>query len=1117
MSSSLPLPPSLQHNSTSTLSFALNSTRISIHNPDPALTLLEFIRSQGFTGTKLGCNEGGCGACTVVMGTLPRRGTFPHQGDEHDDDQDGHDPLRPVYRSINACLMPLIGVHGTHILTIEGLGTSSAPHPIQLRFGRSGGFQCSACASGIIMAFYALLREKGTRGVTEREVEEGFDGNLCRCTGYRVLLDCAKSFATDWKGSGNLVVDSDADGEVQDENKVENDHTHRADEDSMATQTDPVPIKEATAISGGSGVSTGILPEDRQPGSGPTLCAKGNACCRSSSSSSGKKGCDPSTPQNATQNTPAPRRIPGIPVFHYKPYSPTAEPLFPPWLKKSLLNPESVFAKNLILTAPPPLKDQDPRESSSDSEAHQAHEAHEEQAGEIWVRPSTLHSLLTLMKRYPLAKIRSGNTETGIEVRFKGSRWSVSVWVGAYLTGLAGFEREREGLRVGAVLPLTDLVTGCRGVRRALGASSDRDRDVDAHKRRAGKWEDRGKEMILEAIEGNLKHFASTQIRNVATVAGNITTASPISDLNPIWVAVGAELSFLQPENIGEDGLDGIARPGGQREDAVGKIGMRDFFTGYRKTALPRGGVMMDLFIPFPKPGEKVLTKAYKQSKRKDDDIAIVTCCLRVEIEGERTIKDVRLVYGGMAPTTTESPKTQEYLRGKEWGGQDTLWNALEILSAEDYNLPHTVPGGMPAYRKSLAMGFFAKFWAEVSLELGLDLESDQHRVRDLEGLAASEIHRGLQEGKQDLEDVDLAVPSGQGIPHLAHLKHVTGEAQYCDDIPRQHNELVGALVFSQKPHAKILSIDSEYALSMTGVHDFVTVKDLPGSNIWNPPAMDEVLFAEDEVFTCGQVIGVVLAETKNQAQAAARAVKVEYEELPFILTIAEAIAADSFFKPRPKLERGDIGLIEKADHVLEGWWHMGGQEQFYIETNATLVIPHPEDEMEVWSSTQNPSETQVFVASALGIPQNRVTCRVRRLGGGFGGKETRSICLAAQMAVAAKKNRRPVRCMLDRDEDMISSGQRHPFAAKYKVGFNNDGKLVGMDVEIYNNGGWSQDLSQAVLERAMTHSDNCYMIPNFRIRGKICKTNTMSNSAFRGFGGPQVGLRSVSVVRDMC
>jgi xanthine dehydrogenase/oxidase len=272
-------------------------------------------------------------------------------------------------------------------------------------------------------------------------------------------------------------------------------------------------------------------------------------------------------------------------------------------------------------------------------------------------------------------------------------------------------------------------------------------------------------------------------------------------------------------------------------------------------------------------------------------------------------------------------------------------------------------------------------------------------------------------------------------------------------------------------------------------------------------------------VYTVGQIIGVMLAETKAQAQAAARAVQVTYDELPYILTIDEAIAADSFFPPRPKLHRGDITKMEEeSDHILEGTWRMGGQEQFYFETQAALVIPHKEDnETEVWTSTQNPSETQVFVASALGIPQNRVVVRTKRIGGGFGGKESRSINLAAVMAVAARKAKRPVRSMLDRDEDMITSGQRHPFMATYRIGFKNDGKIVGLDAKIYNNGGWSQDLSQAVLERAMTHSDGCYWIPNFRIEGKIAKTNTMSNSAFRGFGGPQVSrhLRSERTTTD--
>jgi xanthine dehydrogenase/oxidase len=860
--------------------------------------------------------------------------------------------LRPRYKSVNACLLPLIAAHGSHILTIEGLGTSSKPHALQERFGKAGWFQCSACASGIIMAFYAQLRGaleepldlgferasddgmKKQRGLTEKEVEEGFDGNLCRCTGYRCLLDVAKTFAVDYKPLPNILIESSnegvdghgtngtdghANGHVDgDDNDIDPDVLAKKPEDDI------VPIKEATAIGGGKGTATGVLEKDRQPGA-PVLCGKGSDCCKNKPGS-GCNGNDDGDEKNK------PKTIPGIPVFSFKPYSPDAEPIFPPWLKKY----QGFRGKDLVLVQ----KRREPVEiaeelDNDDDSGEGRTTVSPSPLGNVWLRPGSLASLIDVMRRYPGAKIRSGNTETGIEVRFKASRFAVSVYVSDHIRDLATIRTGQEGLHIGSALSLSDLVKVCKGLKVTQDFK-----------------EQRGKVMVLDSILDNLQHFASNQIRNVACLAGNITTASPISDLNPIWVATGATLKYVDAEDTSSDVPEEKS------------VNMRDFFLGYRKTALPRGAVVTNLFVPLP--GEsadgskRVFTRAYKQSKRKDDDIAIVTCCLRIEVE-DRTITDVRLVYGGMAPTTVESKETQAWLTGKQVGDDAAFYGALERLSGVDFPLQYGVPGGMAVYRKSLAMGFFAKFWAEVTTELGVKMDSE--RI-DLSDLLDSEIHRGLCTGKQDLEDVVLAKKAGQSIPHLAHLKHVTGEAQYCDDIPRQHNELIGALVFSQKPHAKILSIDSEVALEMDGVHDFVTVKDLPGSNIWNPPAMDEVLFAEDEVFTCGQVIGVVLAETKNQAQAAARAIKVEYEELPYILTIDEAIAADSFFKPRPKLERGDISKIDQADHVLEGWWRMGGQEQFYIETNATLAIPHPEDEMEVFSSTQNPSETQVFVAS---------------------------------------------------------------------------------------------------------------------------------------------------------
>lgn len=259
-------------------------------------------------------------------------------------------------------------------------------------------------------------------------------------------------------------------------------------------------------------------------------------------------------------------------------------------------------------------------------------------------------------------------------------------------------------------------------------------------------------------------------------------------------------------------------------------------------------------------------------------------------------------------------------------------------------------------------------------------------------------------------------------------------------------------------------------------------------------------------MFTAGQPIGMILANTAKLAEAGVRAVRIKYEELPAIFTIEEAIEANSYFDHYHYINNGDLEkAFEESDHVFTGVARMGGQEHFYLETQACVVVPKPEDgEMEVFSSTQNPSETQAYVAQVTGVAANKIVSRVKRLGGGFGGKETRSIQLAGICAVAATKVKRPVRCMLNRDEDILTSGQRHPFLARWKVGVNKYGKLQALDADVFNNGGWCQDLSAAVVDRAMSHADGCYSFKAVSIRGRICKTNTVSNTAFRGFGGPQ-------------
>jgi xanthine dehydrogenase/oxidase len=253
-------------------------------------------------------------------------------------------------------------------------------------------------------------------------------------------------------------------------------------------------------------------------------------------------------------------------------------------------------------------------------------------------------------------------------------------------------------------------------------------------------------------------------------------------------------------------------------------------------------------------------------------------------------------------------------------------------------------------------------------------------------------------------------------------------------------------------------------------------------------------------------VIGAVLAETKLQAQRAAKAVKITYEELKPIITIEEAIAANSFLCPEQTLSKGDTSTaFASSDHVLEGSLYVGGQEHFYLETQSCIAVPKGEDgEMEIFCTTQQLSHFQKTTAKALGVDCNKVTCRVKRLGGGFGGKETRCAVLSLPTAVAACKCNRPVRCVLDRDDDMAITGGRHPFLGKYKVGFSKNGKISALELEMYANGGNSLDMSPAVMERALFSCDNCYQIPNFHVTGHVCKTNLPSNTAFRGFGCPQ-------------
>ncbi|KAB2606505.1 xanthine dehydrogenase 1-like [Pyrus ussuriensis x Pyrus communis] len=914
------------------------------------LTLLEYLRDIGLTGTKLGCGEGGCGACTVMVSHYDK------------------ELKKSFHYAVNACLAPLYSVEGMHVITVEGLGShKQGLHPIQESLARSHGSQCGFCTPGFIMSIYALLRSS-QKPPSEEQIEECLAGNLCRCTGYRPIVDAFRVFS----------------------------------------KTNDTPYINTSALSSEGGEF--VCPSTGKP------CSCGlesESSCITHESGTHRKRYAPVSYSEIDGSTYTDKEF-----------------IFPP----ELLLRKSTY---LSLTGFGGLK---------------------------WFRALRLQRVLELKEKYPDAKLLVGNTEVGIETRLKKIQYKVLIFV-THVPELSKLTVKDDGIEIGSAVRLSELLKVLRTV------ITER----TAHETSACK-----------ALVEQLKWFAGVQIRNVASVGGNICTASPISDLNPLWMASRAKFQII---------------------DCKGNIRTtlaENFFLGYRKVDLAGGEILLSVFLPWTRSFEYV--KEYKQAHRRDDDIAIVNAGIRVHLEdrGGWVVSDASIAYGGVAPLSLSATRTKNFLIGKSWN-QEMLQGALKVLQ-EDVLLKDDAPGGMVEFRKSLSVSFFFKFFLWVSQQM-----EGKHCINESVPLshlsAVQSFHRSPVIGAQDYEVIKRGTAVGSPEVHLSARLQVTGEAEYADDTPLPPNGLHAALILSRKPHARIHSIDDSGAKLSPGFAGIYLAKDVPADNNIGPVVEDEELFASEFVTCVGQVIGVVVADTHENAKLAATKVHVEYEELPAILSIQDAIDAKSF---HPNTERcfrkGDVDICfqsSQCDHVMEGEVRVGGQEHFYLEPNSSVLwTMDGGNEVHMVSSTQAPQKHQKYVSHVLGLPMSKVVCKTKRIGGGFGGKETRSAFIAAAAAVPAYLLNRPVKITLDRDTDMMITGQRHSFLGKYKVGFTNEGKVLALDLEIYNNAGNSLDLSLAIL--AMFHSDNVYEIPNVRIVGRVCFTNIPSNTAFRGFGSPQ-------------
>ena len=664
---------------------------------------------------------------------------------------------------------------------------------------------------------------------------------------------------------------------------------------------------------------------------------------------------------------------------------------------------------------------------------------------QLFFRPTDLQTLLDRVNEFPEGKLIAGGTELGLAITKLFQSFPVLISLEA-VPELRRIDCHQTRWRIGAAAPLTEV------------------------------WDRVGEE--FPPLVEMLRLFGSRQIRNRATLGGNLVTASPIGDSAPVLLSLDAVMV--------------IASLAGER-----RVPVDQFFVGYRQTALQKGEVLKEIILPRinfrPALGErgcatesKSWCQFYKVSRRREMDISTVAGCFRIELGPEQRIELARLAYGGVAQTPLRAKQVEAALLGKLWNAE-TVENVLPLLRS--CFAPISDVRGSAEFRHALVTELFQKFFEE----------------------AQSEFERS----KAEAEPAERARSYEFSPPHESAFKHVSGRALYVDDAIPSHGHLEVWPICAPHARAKIVRCDASRARVLPGVRAVLLAEDIPGLNDTGTVRHDEPLLATNEVFYHGQLVALVVGENQEWCRRAAEVLQVQYEPMPAILSIEAAISANSFHTEPNYIRRGDADrAINEAPVRLAGTFFLGGQDHFYLETQAAYATPGEDGSMFVESSTQHPSEIQHIVAHLLGVPSNQVVVEAPRMGGGFGGKETQGVINAGLAALAALRTGQPVRVRWNRDQDMMITGKRHPFLAEFAVGFNQRGEILGIRVKMISDGGWSLDLSTAVTDRSLFHLDNGYYLPNAEFSGQVAKTNFASNTAFRGFGGPQ-GMLVIEEIID--
>jgi xanthine dehydrogenase molybdopterin binding subunit/xanthine dehydrogenase small subunit len=668
-------------------------------------------------------------------------------------------------------------------------------------------------------------------------------------------------------------------------------------------------------------------------------------------------------------------------------------------------------------------------------------------------RPTSLAALFALKQAHPAARLVAGATEIGVELNKKFKAFPLLISTEA-VPELTLITKTADAWHLGAAATLTNI-------EEALGGE-------------------------FPSVAKMLRVFAARQIRNRATLGGNLVTASPIGDSAPVLLTLDASVVLTTAQ--------------GERT-----VPLADFFTGYRQTVLKPDEVIREIVVPRfdgdlagertsesvfgQRTGRSVLRRMdfLKVSKRRELDISIVAAAFCVDTDATGVVCRARIAYGGVAAMPARARKAEAALEGKKLA--DAAADVAKVL--RDEFKPIDDARGGADYRRGLVVSLWEKF---------VSGETSEAQDADL-GFAGDH--------KWAVSD------DSRALGHESAVGHVTGRALYVDDTAQRRSMLECWPVCAPHARAKILSRDISAARAAPGIAWVLLAEDVPGENNAGPIRHDEPLMADREILYHGQVVAWVIGDSIAACRAAAALVKVEYEPLPAIVGLPAAIAQSSYHTDPHTLSRGDCAAaLASAPLKLEGEFEYGGQEHFYLETQAAWAEAGEDGTVTVNSSTQHPSEVQSIVAEVLHQPRHKVVVQAPRMGGGFGGKETQGNAFAAIVALASVKTGRPVRLQLDRDLDMTLTGKRHPFHAKFSVGYDKEGHLLALHAELVSDGGWSLDLSTPINDRALFHIDNAYYIPALLATGRVAKTNVTSHTAFRGFGGPQ-GMMVIEEVID--